>query len=807
MRRTLAPLAAFALAASLAAVPASADACAGVLCAGSARADITPPVGTPLWGYSARAFYSKFDRWLEQRMHGIDTDLYAKVLFLRSEGVHTRLYARALVLRNAAGVKMALVQTDLGAVTGELHKAVANNVAALGIARDFLTVTATHTHGGPGAIQQPAAHGLLVGDHFDPRAFKRVVDGVTRAVVEANERLAPARIGIGQGHILDASVNRTLRAHAGTHSGSPPVSFDRCPDPEAYETDLDALGAAGDCDHRLARRTDPVRGELESHPHAIDPTVTVIRVDRRDGVPLGAWTNFAAHGTIVFADDMRFSGDNQAIAERMIERAIEGRAAAAGIPIPEGHEVVAAYSNGTEGDVAPVGAGRQRFARMEDSGRRQAEAVMRVYDAIVLRDDLALDARWDWLYMKGDGGTSPVAILGAGPDCPFGKDEPFPDEFIPGHGRKCPFLVLTGTGPQWFGIQVLRIGQLVVGSVPGEMTVQMGRRVKQRLVRTAPPGAVPIIAGLANDYLAYVTTPEEYDVQDYEGTFTLWGREQGPLVAERLGRLADWLFGGPPVQSEIGEPPDTSAAQLENVSPSQLASLVPPARPEGTVIGHVPARVERGEVAAFAWVGGPPSVEMPPDLPFVETQRQVDGRWRTVFWDEGYEDMTDHWREGTEDRWGTQWDVPLDAPAGTYRFLVHGHTFRAGAAAHYGLASRAFEVVPSDDLAIASQAAGAGGLRVRVAYPAPVGSDHPDFGQPPPYVHLCSAARGTADCNFRWRAPGPTTATATASVSTSDGTVAATGAYDAPRGEYVFASITDPGAVVLSFADGFGNTT
>lgn len=776
--------------------------CDGTLCAGAARADITPPVTTPMWGYSARAFYSQPERWAAQRTTSLDTDLYAKALFLRSEGVHTRLYARAIVLRNKAGVKMALVQTDLGAVTGEVHRAVANAVAPLGIARDFLLISATHTHGGPGAVQQPLAHGLLVGDFFDPRVFKRVVDGVIRAVTEAEARLAPSRVGIGQGRILDASVNRSLRAHAGTYDGSPPFNYDPCPDPDAYEADVPEP-----CDHKVADIDDPGRGETASYPHAIDPTVTVLRVDRADGVPLGVWSSFAAHGTVFYADDLRFSADNQGFAERMIERAVAQRAEAAGVTLPQDWEIVAAYANGTEGDVAPSGAGSQRFAVAEDSGRRQADGVMAVYDGLSasMTDDVALDARWDWLYMTGESGTSPVAILGAGPDCPLGTP-PFPDEGVPGQGRKCPLVPLSGTGPNWFGLQVLRIGDVVAAAVPGEITVQMGRRVKKRLLARAPAGIAPIVVGLANDYMAYITTPEEFDVQDYEGTFTLWGRQEGPLVSERLGALADRLFRGEPNPPSI-TPPDTSWIQAENVSPVSQAAAALPGRAPGTVLSQVAASAERGAVASFAWVGGAPSVEMPPDVAFVETQRRDGDAWETAFWDEGYETILDYYREGLEDRWGIQWDVTMDAPAGEYRFLVHGNRYDGDDVVPYELTSSAFVVTPNDDLSIVSTTPGAGGLRVRAAYPAPVGSDHPSQGQPPPYMHECSAARMTATCNFRWRPAGPLTPSAVLSAMVGGVLVTATGTYLPDEDAYVFPSITTSDVEIVSFVDGFGNST
>lgn len=763
-------------------------ACADRLCAGAASADITPPVGTPMWGYGARAAYSQSERWTNQRSHWVDTDLYAKALFLRSEGVHTRLRARALVLTNAAGVKLALVQTDLGAVTAELHAAVAAEIAGLGITRDFLLLSATHTHGGAGAIQHAPAHGLLVGDQFDPRVFARVVDGVVKAVKKANARLAPARAGIGQGSIPDASVNRSLEPHRANP----------CPDPAAVE--------AHACDH----------GEEGSASlHAIDPTVTVLRVDRSDGVPLGAWTSFAAHGTMFYSEDMRFSGDNQGYAERMVERGIADRAEAKGIVLPEDWDVVAAYANGTEGDVAPAGVGKNRFIAAEDSGRRQATAVLKTYDGLAgqLVDDLPLDARWDWVYMTGDEGTSPVPALGAGPDCPFGKGG-IP-EALPGQGRKCPLLPLVGGTPSWFGIQMLRIGSLGVASVPGEMTVQMGRRLRKRILDSPfNQGKLTsaIVVGLANDYMAYITTPEEYDVQAYEGTFTLWGRNQGQLFTTRYGRLTDALLGGP--QVSYVEPPTLSGVQSDDVTPSQpLSPVTDRLGPEpGSVLNEVPASVERGSVVGFTWVGGEPSVELQPDVPFVTVQRlvpvheerprrqpkdargnrgakedQAGAEWTTVFTDDGYEDLLDYWRDGVVDRWGTQWDVPFDAPDGLYRFVVHGRAWREAQIVGYEASSRPFRVVASDDVSVQAVERVADGVVVRGGYPEPSGNDHPNFGQPRPYMHDCSAARPGAELcgNFRWRPAHPNTGQVTVEVVADDGGIRTLrGSFDEQRGGY-----------------------
>ncbi|GJZ44343.1 RNA-directed DNA polymerase, eukaryota, reverse transcriptase zinc-binding domain protein [Tanacetum coccineum] len=101
------------------------------------------------------------------------------------------------------------------------------------------------------------------------------------------------------------------------------------------------------------------------------------------------------------------------------------------------------------------------------------------------------------------------------------------------------FAAGTTDGPGAFGfqqgdkkptivpIQILRIGKLVILSVPGEFTTMSGRRlresVKQTLIRSGigefDNDTHVVIAGLTNTYSQYVATPEEYQQQRYEAAF------------------------------------------------------------------------------------------------------------------------------------------------------------------------------------------------------------------------------------------------------------------------------------------------
>src|SRR3954471_23124309 len=81
-----------------AAAPASAQ-----LRAGAAAADITAPIGTPMFAYTARSRIAGPDNNVDlvDVLADPDTNLYAKT-FVPSKGIHTRILSRALVLQNGS---------------------------------------------------------------------------------------------------------------------------------------------------------------------------------------------------------------------------------------------------------------------------------------------------------------------------------------------------------------------------------------------------------------------------------------------------------------------------------------------------------------------------------------------------------------------------------------------------------------------------------------------------------------------------------------------------------------------------------
>jgi neutral ceramidase len=92
--------------------------------------------------------------------------------------------------------------------------------------------------------------------------------------------------------------------------------------------------------------------------------------------------------------------------------------------------------------------------------------------------------------------------------------------------------------PSVVPVGLVQLGPLSLVTLPGEVTTVMGQRIEQRVdaARTAPGPTVSI--GLAGEYLSYFTTPEEFDLQHYEGASMMYGRLSGEVLAEAAGTLA-----------------------------------------------------------------------------------------------------------------------------------------------------------------------------------------------------------------------------------------------------------------------------
>ena len=79
-----------------------------------------------------------------------------------------------------------------------------------------------------------------------------------------------------------------------------------------------------------------------------------------------------------------------------------------------------------------------------------------------------------------------------------------------------------------------------------------GRRLRDSVMAELGDWARYIVlAGYANDFAGYVTTPQEYQLQQYEGAHTLHGRWSLPAYQQVASQLASALQSGAAVASDI----------------------------------------------------------------------------------------------------------------------------------------------------------------------------------------------------------------------------------------------------------------
>jgi len=660
----------------LASLAAAGSAHAAPLHAGVGQADITPRTGYYLGGWTRQ------DRV--------------------AQGQHTRLWARALVLQRGDR-KVALVALDLFMVPGGLVKQVGDALASRGFSESNLLVSASHTHSGPGGYANfrtfnTAAPGLATAT--DPLSFYRLLDAppadpqlytflvhqVTAAVRSADADRGPARAGWGRAEIHGLTMNRSIEAHLADHG----IVKDR------------GSGSAAE---------DPLGVD-----HTIDPSVNVLRVDklvRGRRVPIGGWSTFADHGTVTKSSFQFYNEDHHASAIQVFEQRVRraGR-------VPRRQLVLNVYGNSNEGDQS-AGLVRDGPAASDYVGRVEAAAMFRAWRraGAALTAEPELDVRWTRTCFCGQategGNVADYAMIGfpfltgseeeRGPlfditHVPFeGVRNPLP---VPGQGHKNGIPLDASMVPKAVPLAALRVGDGLIVTLPGEPTAEVGARVRAA-VRQATGLDRIVVSGLSGEFIQYLTTPEEYDRQHYEGGSTLYGPLSSNLLRQELVELARRLVSGQPAQAAYSLDP------TNGVTPNG------PPYGRGAASGQIaeqPARtVTRFGHVAFGWRGGPYGLDRPVGRAFVVVQRRVGERWRTADSDLGLGTL---WKVDEDGNYRASWEVPRDAASGRYRLQIRAKRYR--------LTSRSFRVRPSLAIAVRSVSASPDRVAVALDYPAAV---------------------------------------------------------------------------------------
>lgn len=211
-----------------------------------------------------------------------------------------------------------------------------------------------------------------------------------------------------------------------------------------------------------------------------------------------------------------------------------------------------------------------------------------------------------------------------------GRVDPDGDEC---HRPKRPVHVAVRLGvgplvlPRYMQLMVIRIGPMLVAAIPAELTTEAGFRLEEAMLREATSRGLPVrsaaLIGLANGYMQYVATPEEYEAQHYEGGATLYGPGTLGVIEAEVADLIAQLTGGG----------GASVSPVE-VSPGPAHSILP--RPRGSAPA-TPRLLDAscsGDAGIARWLDDAPGRLIPADGPVVRVRRRRPGTAILSAWDD-----------------------------------------------------------------------------------------------------------------------------------------------------------------------------
>ena len=586
--------------------PAGADPAGGYL-VGAGRADMTGAVaGQGMMGYSQPAQVA--------------------------EGLHMRYWSRAyIIVDNATGNRVVFVTADSACLFESIHFGVLAKLRSrFGslYTESNVNLNATHNHNSCGGTAWDYAYSLAAFG-FKKNSYRAEVDGIYDSICRAHDSLAPGTISLGHGELHNASAQRSRTA------------FDLNPDP----------------DKRV-------------FPDGIDPAVTVLRL-RQGGNDIGVITWFSTHGTSMADHNKLITVDNKGYASHRWELDDPGVVAAfpqtnAGDMTPNLNLVPFSPSGPTKdnrANCAIIGerqyqAGRQASSAASGMTRSGVESMIQYVDF----SDVAIDGSYT---PDGKPARTSPAMMGAGAVATSTEDnyeQPLPffyegqvNPLVEAVGGldapispwirdvQAPKLIAAPLGllppapwiPQVMPIQIMRIGDLVLAAAPAEFTIVSGLRVRQ-IVAGALRVSIDnvLLQGYANGYSQYVTTPEEYVAQHYEGGETQFGRWTLPAYMQSFDKLAGALAAGTP-------PPRGPAPLNKSGFQPDLVPAPPPDTPVagrryGDVLKAPKSGYRAGETVSVEFVGAHPNNNLRRADTYTVVEQWIAGAWQRVFDDNAW---------------------------------------------------------------------------------------------------------------------------------------------------------------------------
>lgn len=397
--------------------------------------------------------------------------------------IHDPLHTRAMVLDDGATM-LALAVVDSCMVAREdLDAAKAIASRATGISVSNMMISATHTH------TAPCVYGCH-GNDPEPEYRAWLVPRIAESIVQAWRNLQPARVGWGKSDLPEFVHCRRWIMRPGT-AQSPNSAF------TGAATNL-AMMNPGFANTNKVRQTGPV-----------DPAVTVLSVQTREGRPLALLANYSTH--YASAPSGEISADYFGEFCRVIAQELKAET-----------NFVALMSNGTSGDANPIDFTKSNWvATPSIVAKAVAGAAHQALAGIKYRDDVTLRAVTRHLTLGVRRPTLPQVAEARAYLAANVVNRPTRN-WEENYARETTLLAAWPATKE-ITLQALAIGDFALAAVPCETFGSTGLAIKK-----ASPFPLTMVVGLANGYHGYLPPPDQFP----HGGYTTWRARSSYLEEE-----------------------------------------------------------------------------------------------------------------------------------------------------------------------------------------------------------------------------------------------------------------------------------
>ncbi|KAG5787283.1 hypothetical protein H9Q69_013643 [Fusarium xylarioides] len=642
-------------------------------------------------------------------------------------GLRQRLYSRAFIVGNPDEPKERFVYLVLDTQSGDtaIRRGILEGIAALGseysvYTTDNVAVTGTHSHAGPAGwnnylMPQISALG------FNQQAYQAIVDGAVLSVKRAHESLTKGRLSVGKIRIEDVNINRSLYAY----QANPKSERDKYQD--EVDKELTMLKFTRDSDNKVTG----VLTWFSVHGTSLYMNNTLVAGDNK-GVSAYLLEQ-AVRGTNGATDDFVAGFSQAAVADTTPN--VEGAWC------EDGSGQQCDFKDATCGGKIETCHGRGPFWGLNDGGtkscweigRRVFKQADKLYSQMQGGEGVPVTGKSvlgyhsfqdfsDLTFQLPNGTSAKTCAAAFGYSFAAGTtDGPGYFDFKQGDSGEpdaspfwalvskflrdptkeqvaCqspkPILIDAGEitlpyawAPNIVDIQMLRVGNFFIIVSAPELTTISSRRwrksISDEIKDRGSVGSDPIVVagGPGNTYAHYCTTPEEYDVQRYEGGSTVHGRHSLDAYINLTSSYLGYLL----QEKGASKPPTGPAAPDNRKNSISLTTGVVYDNPKiGTKFGDVIKDVSKskftvGDTINATFVGANPRNNLHLEDTYAAVEKKDGSKWVQVRTDEDW-DLVFEWKRldgllGSSEvsiTWETGWQDAKDIASGTYRLSYYG---------------------------------------------------------------------------------------------------------------------------------------